>query len=881
MRRALGLLLVGLASVIQAQTVTVMSSHFTDSSGHALSGYVYFQPVNCIGGYPISYRMPGGGTVMSNPVQVVANNGALSLTLPDTTQTYPANICFTMTYPQGTLAVGYSTLQPHTTAYNSADWCQAGVCNLDNYMPGNQPLPTLNAVQSINYIAGPITFTGTGVSQVGNTFTFTVGGTFTAAGDLSGTSTSQEVVGLLSKPLPSLSAGYLNWTGTQWALSSVPSGFTAGGDLSGTSTSQQVVGLDDVPFCTGFTPGNGQSVTYTTGGTPNPCYGASGPSPVNDVRSFGAVCTNSVTGTSSTTAIQTAINSASCTLHNVYAPACPAGQFYLVSTLYFNYDAANNPGFCNPVTSTFTQGGGFKFYGDGNAVQALTPTTVTTGTNIVSTSTTVPALQMLYGVTWDGNTNDYPWQYSAMSIEDMNIYAANSSAVVWWQGNGVSNLKRLSVTQGGNGHGLVCENCYSGDEIEQIVANNSNASIVSGSTGIWIYNDLGGGGGTISIDNIVSGGGYDTCVKLGPSNQSGTNPTLYAHFNSIRASNLDGENCNTGILLSDVYGVELSGWHTERNHVTGMTLQGVHGASIHGGEARDCCSNVADIQIFGFLYFTSSGIDISGNRFELLSYNSTNSSYTPAINIIDYHSVWSSGSIHGNTFQPAPYSATNWGMGIQTNGNGQNWSVFNNAISTITSTVSPYPTITLAEFIDSSANLDFYIDPATDYVHIPKLILSTLDANGDPLTIGNNTSSNAISLLQVMALGNGGVLTCGSSTTATMCINQFTETIQAEYSPTVTSLGIGMQYGYFYHLSGGLKVNLSTSTELTGDHGIGIYVQHSDGTGTSHAAAYDADGNLTDGGVGEANHAVCWKTAGTLGYCSVVVDGSGVCGTCN
>ena len=124
----------------------------------------------------MSYRMPGGGTVMSNPVQVVVNAGAMSLTLPDTTQTYPANICFAMTYPQGTLPVGYSTLQPHTTAYNAADWCQAGVCNLDNYMPGNQPLPTLNAVQSINYVGGQLTFTGAGVSQSGNTFTFAGGG---------------------------------------------------------------------------------------------------------------------------------------------------------------------------------------------------------------------------------------------------------------------------------------------------------------------------------------------------------------------------------------------------------------------------------------------------------------------------------------------------------------------------------------------------------------------------------------------------------------------------------------------------------------------------------------------------------------------------------
>lgn len=46
-------------------------------------------------------------------------------------------------------------------------------------------------------------------------------GTFTAGGDLSGTSTSQEVIGLLSNALPSLTTGYLNWTGSAWALSTV------------------------------------------------------------------------------------------------------------------------------------------------------------------------------------------------------------------------------------------------------------------------------------------------------------------------------------------------------------------------------------------------------------------------------------------------------------------------------------------------------------------------------------------------------------------------------------------------------------------------------------------------------------------------------------
>ena len=47
------------------------------------------------------------------------------------------------------------------------------------------------------------------------------GGGFTAGGDLSGTSSSQEVIGILSHTLPSLTTGFLNWTGTTWSFSSV------------------------------------------------------------------------------------------------------------------------------------------------------------------------------------------------------------------------------------------------------------------------------------------------------------------------------------------------------------------------------------------------------------------------------------------------------------------------------------------------------------------------------------------------------------------------------------------------------------------------------------------------------------------------------------
>src|SRR6185312_14265533 len=55
-------------------------------------------------------------------------------------------------------------------------------------------------------------------------------------------------------------------------------GFTAGGDLSGSSSSQIVAGLDGVPFCSGYTPTNGQFIELTTGSSPNPCYTATTPS---------------------------------------------------------------------------------------------------------------------------------------------------------------------------------------------------------------------------------------------------------------------------------------------------------------------------------------------------------------------------------------------------------------------------------------------------------------------------------------------------------------------------------------------------------------------------------------------------------------------------
>src|ERR1019366_7389194 len=63
-------------------------------------------------------------------------------------------------------------------------------------------------------------------------------------GDLSGTTAAAAVVGIRgnSVPVPSGTNTSLTWTGGALAWSTAPSGFTAATDLSGTPTSQTVVG---------------------------------------------------------------------------------------------------------------------------------------------------------------------------------------------------------------------------------------------------------------------------------------------------------------------------------------------------------------------------------------------------------------------------------------------------------------------------------------------------------------------------------------------------------------------------------------------------------------------------------------------------------------
>jgi hypothetical protein len=126
--------------VVHSQTVTITSTNLGDSARNLYSGVVMFQPT-LSSGIPTSYRMGGGGATTSAMIQTIATRGVFSISVPDVTLTFPAPICLKLIAPG--ITTGYNCLQPHATSTSSSDWCQSGVCNLDNYPPNIAPQVTV------------------------------------------------------------------------------------------------------------------------------------------------------------------------------------------------------------------------------------------------------------------------------------------------------------------------------------------------------------------------------------------------------------------------------------------------------------------------------------------------------------------------------------------------------------------------------------------------------------------------------------------------------------------------------------------------------------------------------------------------------------------
>lgn len=81
-----------------------------------------------------------------------------------------------------------------------------------------------------------------------------IGGDLSAINDISQTVIALQGNPILAQSITGTDDGYvLTWSGSQWSAQPAPVSFTAGGDLSGTNTSQKVVGWDSYALASSFT----------------------------------------------------------------------------------------------------------------------------------------------------------------------------------------------------------------------------------------------------------------------------------------------------------------------------------------------------------------------------------------------------------------------------------------------------------------------------------------------------------------------------------------------------------------------------------------------------------------------------------------------------
>ena len=171
---------------------------------------------------------------------------------------------------------------------------------------GFSPVSVLLQSAANNGSGGPATF-GTGFPVQQTILSGTNPGTSTTAGFLWVQGVNAFARVLMTGTGPGIVQGALfGWRIPNAGSSGGGGGITClTGDVTAGSgsgcTTATVVGLETVPFCSGYTPTNGQFVQYTTGGSPNPCYTAAaasgGGGSGNGVTVYSGVAGISLSGT--------------------------------------------------------------------------------------------------------------------------------------------------------------------------------------------------------------------------------------------------------------------------------------------------------------------------------------------------------------------------------------------------------------------------------------------------------------------------------------------------------------------------------------------------------------------------------------------------------